>query len=58
MTSKIICLLYLVSLLPKERRYTQVRKQLGGGPRVQLINRNASSSELFTVLLTVSFQIV
>ena len=42
---------------PKKERYTQVRKQLGGGRRVQLINRNASSSELSTVLLIVSLQI-
>ena len=42
---------------PKKERYTQVREQQGGGRRVQLINRNASSSELSTVLLIVSFQI-
>ena len=41
----------------KKERYTQVREQLVGGRRVQLINHNASSSELSTVLLIAFFQI-
>ena len=40
---------------PKKGRYTQVREQLGGGRRVQLINRNASSSEIFHRIVNIFF---
>lgn len=40
---------------PKKGRYTQVREQLGGGRRVQLINRNATSSEIFQRIVNIFF---
>ena len=39
----------------RKGRYTQVREQLGGGRRVQSINRNATSSEIFQRIVNIFF---